>query len=161
MNTVSLICVFVFLFFDSLISFSQNVIFGEAGLSDINFVTISDNKNFYFNSKNVDFRWYGLDDYKVKEYDTLWHRVNKVNLSYGQSVDLSAIKVIHSGNKRWNTMWGECQLFTNPNFNNRYCYFFAMVEQPSFIIGVPLTDSSFLQQDINKLEKMWLELAAK
>ena len=70
------------------------------------------------NSENVDFRWYGLDGYKVKEYDTLWHKVSKVDFAYVQSIDVSAIKFIHSGNKRWNTMWGECQLFTNPNFNN-------------------------------------------
>ena len=94
-------------------------------------------------------------------WPTLWHKVSKVDFAYGQSIDVSAIKFIHSGNKRWNTMWGECQLFTNPNFNNRYCYLFGMVEQPSFIIGVPFADSSFLKEDIKELEKIWNEVGTK
>ena len=161
MNTVYYTSVFVFLLFANLISYSQEIIFGEAGLTNIKFVTISSKKSYYFTTENVDFRWYGLDGYKVKEYDTLWHKVSKVDFAYGQSIDVSAIKFIHSGNKRWNTMWGECQLFTNPNFNNRYCYLFGMVEQPSFIIGVPLADSSFLKDDIKDLEKIWNDVGTK
>ena len=161
MNTDYFKCVFVFLLFANLLSHSQEIIFKKAGLTDINFVTISNDKSFYFNSENIDFRWYGLDGYRVKEYDTLWQKVSRVDFAYGQSIDLSAIKFIHSGNKRWNTMWGECQLYSNPNFNNRYCYLFSMVEQPSFIIGAPIADSNFIKKDINELEKIWLEVGAK
>ncbi|USN55664.1 MAG: hypothetical protein H6765_03595 [Candidatus Peribacteria bacterium] len=156
-----MIPIFVTLFAGNLFSQSQPTPLGDQpGLGSNNFYQVPTSEAFQFTDLDVEYRWFGQDNYAKSEYDTTWHKIEVINFAYDSAFTISAIKFAD----QWLTMYGESGMYLAEHFDGHHGILVCPTEQPCFVFGIKTdaeADKESLLKQVLALRNEWGKVGHK